>query len=83
MNAIAEAPDGSIRVLIVDDARAVGTWCWSAIERKLARGAVQQRVLVQIFGLGDFDRLKFDVKRIGVLKVLDFHGVNEFIKADG
>ena len=35
-NAIAEAPDGSIRVLIVDDSRAVGTWCWGAIERKLA-----------------------------------------------
>ena len=35
-NGIAEAPDGSIRVLIVDDARAAGTWCWSAIERKLA-----------------------------------------------
>ena len=33
---IAEAPDGSIRVLIVDDSRSVGTWCWSAIERKLA-----------------------------------------------
>jgi anaerobic selenocysteine-containing dehydrogenase len=35
-SAIAEAPDGSIRVLIVDDTRAAGTWCWSAIERKLA-----------------------------------------------
>jgi anaerobic selenocysteine-containing dehydrogenase len=35
-NAVAEAPDGSIRILIVDDSRAAGTWCWSAIERKLA-----------------------------------------------
>jgi len=33
---IADVPDGSIRVLIADDSRAAGTWCWSAIERKLA-----------------------------------------------
>jgi len=37
---IADAPDASIRVLIIDDARAAGAWCWSAIERKLARAHI-------------------------------------------
>jgi anaerobic selenocysteine-containing dehydrogenase len=39
-NGIAEAPDGSIRILIVDDSRTAATWCWSAIERKLAGGHI-------------------------------------------
>jgi hypothetical protein len=41
---------------------------------------VQQSVLVQVPGLCDFGWSKLNVKRVGVLKVLNLHGLNELSK---
>jgi hypothetical protein len=41
---------------------------------------VQQGVLVQVPGLCDFGWSKLNVKRVCVLKVLNFHGLNELSK---
>jgi hypothetical protein len=35
---------------------------------------VEQRVLVEIPGLGNFRLFELDVERIGILEVADFHG---------
>lgn len=44
----------------------------------VARGIeIKQGVFVQVFGLADSDRPEFDVKRVGVLEVADFHGLNK------
>jgi hypothetical protein len=49
------------------------------LQRKSAKVAarvdVEQRVLVELTGLDDIRRADLDVKRIGVLKVSDFHGL--------
>ena len=38
---------------------------------------VEQRVFIQVAGLGHFRGAKLDVQRVGVLKILDLHGLNE------
>jgi hypothetical protein len=38
---------------------------------------VKDRVLIEIFGFGNFDRAKLNVQRVSILKVLDLHGVND------
>jgi hypothetical protein len=37
---------------------------------------VQERVLVEILGLGDVGCFKLDVKRVCVVELLNFHGLN-------
>ncbi len=41
---------------------------------------IQDRVLVQVFGLGNLDRTEFDIEGVGILKVLDSHGTNGLSK---
>jgi hypothetical protein len=41
---------------------------------------VQERVLVEVTGLGDVCRPKLDIQGISVLEILNFHGLKELSK---
>ncbi len=41
---------------------------------------IQQRVLVEVFGLSNLGRAKLYVQRIGILKIFDFHGAKDLSK---
>jgi hypothetical protein len=41
---------------------------------------VQERVLIEVLGLGDVCCFKLDVKRVCVVEVLNFYGLNELSK---
>jgi hypothetical protein len=38
---------------------------------------VQKSILIQIPSLGDIDCPKFDIKRVGILEILNLHGLND------
>lgn len=38
---------------------------------------IKQGVLIQVLGFADLGGLELDVKRVRILEVLDFHGLNE------
>ena len=38
---------------------------------------IKQGVFIQVLGFADLGRLEFDIKRVRVLEILNFHGLND------
>jgi hypothetical protein len=60
----------------IGDVRAIGSMFHRHRADVATNVDIQDCILIQVSCLSDLGSLKFDVQRIGILKVLNFHGLN-------